>query len=197
MSIDYVEYFLLLVLCSRHIWSRSTFALSFEIRHSSLLSGNAFTLGAYYPLFWGEVSIKLNLSMRDNTRHDKWVDSSATASYLRLSPSQQKTQIVGESVTHCGWKSSAEPQGRPSFICAHDRLYSRSLKTANDCLKVNGADLLWAASSTMCQTDLRRRWLLLRHFFIPTFRLKQILTAKAWGGKDLLRKALPKFANQN
>ena len=42
---------------------------------------------------------------------------------FRLSPSQQKTQIVGESVTHCGWKSSAEPQGRSSFSCAHDRLF--------------------------------------------------------------------------
>ena len=39
--------------------------------------------------------------------------------------------------------------------------------------------------------------IVLRHFFIPTFRLKQILTAKARGGKDLLRKALPKFVNQN
>ena len=198
MSIDYVEYFLLLVLCSRHIWSRSTFALSFEIKYSSPF-WKCLHFGSILPsvLGWGVHKIKSFHKIRFAMINGLTVRQLRPT--FRLSPSQQKTQIVGESVTHCGWKSSAEPQGRSSsgFICAHDRLYSRSLKTANDCLKVNGADLLWAASSTMCQTDLRRRWLLLSHFFIPTFRLKQILTAKAWGGKDLLRKALPKFVNQN
>ena len=59
MSIDYVEYFLLLVLCSRHIWSRSTFALSFEIKYSSPF-WKCLHFGSILPsvLGWGVHKIK-------------------------------------------------------------------------------------------------------------------------------------------